>query len=150
MGRRGEIWVVAQAALLTLFFLAPQTGALRVDSGTYRSAGCLLTVAAASILLWSAVSLGRSLTPFPRPIADGKLVTTGAYRLVRHPIYFGVLLGCLGISLATVNLFRLYLTLIFFVFFDMKATREERWLEDQYIGYSAYKHRVKKLIPWLY
>jgi protein-S-isoprenylcysteine O-methyltransferase Ste14 len=32
----------------------------------------------------------------------------------------------------------------------MKARREERWLQEQYPEYSAYKSRTKKLIPWIY
>lgn len=150
MGQRGEIWVLAQATLLIIFSLAPPIGVLHFDSAALRMIGWLLSTAGIIVLAWSASNLGRSLTPFPRPTEKGKLVTTGAYRFVRHPIYFGVIMGCLGISLVTFNLFRLYLTLILFVFFDMKATREERWLVEQYIDYLPYKRRVKKLIPWIY
>ncbi|MDB5761464.1 MAG: isoprenylcysteine carboxylmethyltransferase family protein, partial [Herminiimonas sp.] len=91
-----------------------------------------------------------SLTPFPRPLPGGELVTTGAYRLVRHPIYSAIIIGTLGFSLASENLLRLVLTGILFVFFDMKARREEQWLQVQYPAYAIYKSRVKKMIPWIY
>jgi protein-S-isoprenylcysteine O-methyltransferase Ste14 len=69
---------------------------------------------------------------------------------VRHPIYFAVLLGCLGLALASQSPLRLLLTLALLVFFDRKARREEIWLQEQYPEYASYKIRVKKLIPWIY
>jgi protein-S-isoprenylcysteine O-methyltransferase Ste14 len=36
------------------------------------------------------------------------------------------------------------------VFFDLKARREERWLEEAYPGYGDYRRRVRKLVPFLY
>jgi protein-S-isoprenylcysteine O-methyltransferase Ste14 len=36
------------------------------------------------------------------------------------------------------------------IFFDLKARREERWLEAKFSGYTAYKQRTKKLIPFVY
>jgi protein-S-isoprenylcysteine O-methyltransferase Ste14 len=35
------------------------------------------------------------------------------------------------------------------VFFDVKASREERWLAAAFPGYSAYQARVRKLIPFV-
>jgi protein-S-isoprenylcysteine O-methyltransferase Ste14 len=150
MGRRGEAWVIAQAVLLLLFAFAPQLGPPWPGSAILSYAGWFLAAMGAVLLVWSARNLGRSLTPFPRPLPGAGLVTAGAYRLVRHPIYCAVLIGALGFSLATGNWLRLALTGVLFVFFDMKARREERWLQEQYPTYAAYKSRVKKLIPWVY
>ena len=150
MGRRGEIWVVAQGVLLVLFAFVPKIGPSWPTDDFFRLAGWLFAGIGSLLLIWSAFNLGRSLTPFPRPLPDGELVTTGAYRFVRHPIYCSVIIGALGLSLATENWLRLALTCVFFVFFDIKARREERWLQEQYPTYEAYKLRVKKLIPWIY
>jgi len=35
-------------------------------------------------------------------------------------------------------------------FFDLKARREERWLDEHVAGYSAYREGRRKLIPWIY
>jgi protein-S-isoprenylcysteine O-methyltransferase Ste14 len=150
MGRRGESWVIAQAILLLVFAFAPQIGPPWPDNELIRLAGWILVVLGILLLAWSALNLGHSLTPFPRPLPDGELVTSGAYRLVRHPIYCAVLAGVLGVSLITGNWLRLVLTGVLFLFFDRKARREELWLLQQYPAYAAYKSRVKKLIPWIY
>jgi protein-S-isoprenylcysteine O-methyltransferase Ste14 len=150
MGRRGEAWVIGQAVILTLFIFAPRIGPTWPNAEVFHFVGWSLVVLAFPLLAWGALSLGRSLTPFPRPLPQGQLVTAGAYRFVRHPIYFSVLIGCVGLALASQSPLRLLLTLALLVFFDRKARREEIWLQDQYPEYASYKTRVKKLIPWIY
>jgi protein-S-isoprenylcysteine O-methyltransferase Ste14 len=49
--------------------------------------------------------------------------------------------------LATTIPLRLALALL--IFFDLKARREESWLEQPYPEYASYQKRVKKLVPWL-
>lgn len=144
------MWVALQAVLLLLFAFAPRIGPAWSSPDSVQLAGWVLAAIGTVLLAWSALKLGRSLTPFPRPLPEAELVTTGAYRLVRHPIYFAVIIGALGLSLATESWLRLGLTAGLFVFFDMKARREEIWLQEKFPAYEAYKARVKKLIPWIY
>lgn len=150
MGARGELWVVIQAALLILLVFVPHVGPVWPATELFRIGGGIVFVIGLATLGVSALHLGRSLTPLPRPVDDGVLVTRGAYRYVRHPIYLGVLLAALGYALATTSPLRLLLTAVLFVFFDMKARREERWLQERYPDYEAYRRRVRKLIPWIY
>ena len=42
------------------------------------------------------------------------------------------------------------LAITLLVFFDMKARREERWLEAAYPDYAQYRGRTRKLVPFLY
>lgn len=150
MGRRGEAWVVVQALLLALYLAAPLAGGAWALSPGMRIAGWTCAGAGLVILGWSALRLGRSLTPFPRPREHAVLVTDGPYGIVRHPIYSGVVLTCLGISLGTGNVIRLVITALLLVFFDLKSRREEQWLEESYPAYPDYKRWVRRLIPWLY
>jgi protein-S-isoprenylcysteine O-methyltransferase Ste14 len=149
MGRRGEGWVVAQFILLALVFLAP-----RMARGDFpaplRYLG-LLGLATGALSGGLALrNLGRNLTPLPVPVEDGEVVRSGMYRVVRHPIYLGLILLAVGWSLWRSSLAGSILSVLLFFFFDAKARYEERWLLERYPDYDDYRQRVKRIIPWLY
>lgn len=150
MGQRGEIWVLIQALLLIVLLWVPHIGPAWPQPGVFNAVGWGIVFMGGILLAKSAVDLGRSLTPFPTPLAQSELVITGFYRFVRHPIYLGVLSVALGISFISQSNLRILMTIILFIFFDLKARREEFWLEQRYPQYLAYKMRVKKIIPFFY
>lgn len=147
---RGAGWVIVQVILFALIALAPQTSFSWTTTWISVLFGLLPFISGLVLLLASILNLGKNLTPFPRPISDGQLVTTGVYSLVRHPMYLSILLVCFGFSLLTTNPIRLGLTGILFIFFDAKSRYEETWLKQQYPSYDDYQKSVKKLVPWLY
>lgn len=154
-GRRGEWYVVIQFLLFALLAFGPEaTGTLPYWRGTLQTIGrlfgALLGIGGAGLLLAGIGYLGRNLTAVPHPKEDASLVTTGAYALVRHPIYSGIILGALGWSMWKGSTWMVIYTLILFVFFDVKSRREERWLSDKFGDYAAYQQRVRKLIPFVY
>jgi protein-S-isoprenylcysteine O-methyltransferase Ste14 len=150
---RGGWWVLAQFPLLIIAYLVPlwfgrQVSLAQLDFVS----GAGLILLGAGILQSAAgvVALGRVLTPFPCPVDHGELRTSGAYSLVRHPIYSGILFMALGWSLYRFSIPGVVFDVLLFVFFDRKAAREEQWLIERYPAYVAYRHRVRKLIPGIY
>jgi protein-S-isoprenylcysteine O-methyltransferase Ste14 len=99
LGPRGEGWVAIQFVLLGLMavggFVSNGAWTREVRSVT-TLIGVLRAVAGMVIAIRGGVDLREALTPFPRPQPGTGLVQTGAYVLVRHPIYTGVILGALG------------------------------------------------------
>ena len=81
---------------------------------------------------------------------NARLVDTGAYRLVRHPIYGGLIVAAAGWGLATASPVAIVGAGVLLVFFDLKSRREEAWLAGQFEGYAAYRSRTRKLLPGLY
>lgn len=149
MGKRGEGWFVLQMVLFAVILLAP-----RIPPGLYplwvRLLGLAMLAFGGLWGVWGMLALGRNLTPFPRPIEGGALVTAGPYRFVRHPIYSGLIFGTLGWALFRSNLIGVGLALLLFVFFDLKSRQEERWLTETYTDYGHYRRRVRKLLPFVY
>jgi protein-S-isoprenylcysteine O-methyltransferase Ste14 len=76
-------------------------------------------------------------------------VTSGPYRLVRHPIYSGILAAGMG---TVVALSWLWITVVALagVYFLYSATVEERYLADTFPDeYPAYKRSTKMLVPFI-
>jgi len=109
--------------------------------------GIAIGIIGFAICLISFWALNRNLSPFPSPIENGNLITTGVYRFVRHPIYTGVILLALGYGLFSDSLFRLVISAILFMFFYFKSAYEEKLLLEKYPGYAVYKQRTGRLFP---
>jgi len=93
-------------------------------------------------------TLNAHNTVFNKSSAKPKLITTGVYALVRHPMYFGILLVCLGFFFTSLSLLSLLVWLGFFVFYDKMASYEEQSLL-QILGkqYVIYQKKVPKWLP---
>jgi protein-S-isoprenylcysteine O-methyltransferase Ste14 len=152
LGPRGEGWVLIQAILFAGVVVAGLGGArwperlqspVLVVAIVAGSAG--LGLAAAAI-----ATLGRSVSPFPKPPATSELTESGVYALVRHPIYGGVLLlsvaWALGLSpWALIPTGALAVALVF------KSHLEERWLIERHPAYAGYRARVRRrFVPYLW
>ena len=81
--------------------------------------------------------------------SEGKIIESGVYGRVRHPMYLGTLLILLGFTIATLSILSLIVWVIFFVFMDRMATYEEKDLTRR-LGqqYTDYQRRVPKWIPY--
>ena len=89
------------------------------------------------------------MTPLPRPRDGAELVVTGAYALVRHPVYGGLILVAFGWAIARASIAAVLLAAVLATFFRLKSAREERWLETRYPDYAAYRARTRRFIPWV-
>jgi protein-S-isoprenylcysteine O-methyltransferase Ste14 len=152
LGPRGEGWVAIQVALFALLALAGSLGPAWDDPwlAAGRVAGALLVGAGLVVVALGLVGLRENLTAVPRPVEGGRLIDSGVYGLVRHPIYSGILTAALGWGLATASPAALLAAALLACFFDVKARREEAWLLAAYPTYAAYRARVRKLLPFIY
>lgn len=152
LGSRGEGWVAIQFVLIGTVvaagFLPPRwpEGA----QGVLGAAGAALAVAGGLFAVWAARTLGRSLTPFPRPSERGELVERGPYRLVRHPIYGAGILFLAGYSLFA-SVPALAVTAALAGVWALKARVEERLLAARYPAYGAYWARTpRRFLPYVW
>jgi protein-S-isoprenylcysteine O-methyltransferase Ste14 len=133
--KRGDRWVAAQLVLFALigaaFFFGPG-----VTSLGWAVAAIGLTLAG-----WAGVTMGQSLSPFPRPPRHARLVQHGPFRYLRHPLYVGGVLFFAGLSLVF-SVYAVALTAVLAVFWIAKARLEERHLAARFPGYEEYRRRT--------
>lgn len=137
--------VLAAYLLLRVF----RGGRLEVPAVALGAIGASLLVAGLLLAVWARLHLGRNWG-MPMTVKDDpELVTSGPYRVVRHPIYSGLLLALLGTTLAT-NLLGLIVVAVSVGYFVYAGSIEERNLTAEFPdAYPAYRSRTKMLIPFV-
>jgi len=112
--------------------------------------GAALLVIGLGFTVWARLSLGRNWSGYVTLKAGHRLIVSGPYALVRHPIYTGLLCAMLGTTIA-IDEWRAVLALIIATqTFVRKLRLEERWLAEEFGSeYGTYRNGVKALVPWL-
>ncbi|MFW9902304.1 MAG: methyltransferase family protein [Candidatus Thorarchaeota archaeon] len=82
---------------------------------------------------------------------DHKVITTGPYRIVRHPMYFSVIILYISHCLALGSLFALIPCGIIIITIIFRTIREDKMLHQQLEGYKEYAQKTRyKLIPGIW
>jgi protein-S-isoprenylcysteine O-methyltransferase Ste14 len=122
---------------------------LAVDNPALEAVGVILLLSGLGLAVWARIFLGRNWGMPMTHKDEPELVTSGPYRLVRHPIYSGILLAILGTSLAT-NLYLLIAVAVIGVYFIYSAKVEEKIMTTSFPNsYPSYRMRTKMLIPFV-
>ena len=122
-----------------------------INEDTWRSGlGLGFFALGLGLAIWARVHIGRNWgTPMSQK-DEPELVTSGPYKLVRHPIYSGILVAGLGTALG-LNWLWLIAVGLAGIYFIYSATVEERYLAEQFPdAYPAYKHSTKMLVPYVF
>jgi protein-S-isoprenylcysteine O-methyltransferase Ste14 len=99
---------------------------------------------------WSRLSLASNWSGRVTLKADHELIVTGPYRLVRHPIYAGLILTALSTALARGTLIATAGALLLTAIWIYKISGEEKMLRIKFgETYASYSRRVKQLVPGL-
>ena len=105
--------------------------------------GILIIIIAFIIMLISIKDLVRNISPFPRPINNSNLVTTGVYRFTRHPMYYSLIFISIGVFIIKLSIFYLFLTISLALIIKFKIDLEEKYLMNKFKNYLIYKNEVK-------
>lgn len=141
-------WLGGQAVLFLLAFVVvpgADGGPGRVEATWLRPVGWVVMALGAALAVWAMLALGPQLVPQPTPVSGGQVVSSGPYRVVRHPIYLGVLLLATGSMLRVASLTGLLVLLAAGAFLDRKAAHEERLLLRRHPDRYA---ELVRLVPW--
>ena len=82
---------------------------------------------------------------------DQKVVDSGLYGIVRHPMYTSTIFLFLSMPLVLDSIFSFIVMLVYPIIIIFRIRNEERVLENELIGYEEYKEKVKyHLIPFVW
>ena len=113
--------------------------------------GAAVTVVGLLFAVWARQHLASNWSSAVTIKQGHELITTGAYVLVRHPIYTGILTGFLGTAIALSQVRGVIGFVLIFAVLWAKLRMEEKWMRSQSgETYSAYAHQTAALVPYLF
>ena len=150
---------LAHAVPLTLAMIllaVPRTGIPLLDARIWPFSdvaywlGALLTAAGMLFTVAARRHLSRNWSGFVTIKEAHELITSGAYGIVRHPIYTGLIAAFIGSALARDEWRAVLAVVIATVALWRKLMVEERWMREQFgRAYDDYSARVPRLVPFL-
>ena len=140
------ILVFLQFFIISLHFFQwefiPKKQIIQVNFFSYLM-GFLIILISLIILLIAIKDLGKNLSPFPRPIENSNLVTTGIYRFTRHPMYYSLIFISFGVFIIKLSIYYLFLSISLGLIIKFKIALEEQYLDNKFKNYLLYKNEVK-------
>jgi protein-S-isoprenylcysteine O-methyltransferase Ste14 len=106
-----------------------------------------LTAAGIAFAWWARIALGKLWSGGVERMADHRVVESGPYRWVRHPIYTGLIAGAVALAVIQAKPWAMAGAVLFSLGFILKARVEERFLEREIGGYEDYRRRVSMILP---
>ncbi|ATB69321.1 hypothetical protein SJPD1_1211 [Sulfurospirillum diekertiae] len=80
---------------------------------------------------------------------NASLITTGAYRYIRHPMYFSVLVMMFGVVVSKPSVLSLFVYVLLVVTLFLKAQKEEMLWMVESSKYKSYRQKTKRIIPFV-
>ncbi len=113
-------------------------------------AGLLVYLLFSWFQIYALRSLGKFYSQDMVILKKHELITSGAYRFIRHPHYFGQLVADIGCGLALMNIPTLVLLLPETVMLIMRAAKEEAMMKKHFPEqFAAYKKKSGFMIPFI-
>ena len=115
---------------------------------TYVASGFFLL----AYIMWAEVLRENTFLSRTIKVIDGqKVIDSGLYGVVRHPMYFETLILFLSMPLVLGSLVSFFVFLLYPILIITRIINEEKFLEKELEGYIEYKKKVKyRLIPFIW
>ncbi|WP_339743564.1 isoprenylcysteine carboxylmethyltransferase family protein [uncultured Rubinisphaera sp.] len=139
-----QMLVVLQFGLSSVIILSTPLSKLTIWNGLGMISGFLL-------FLWSiAIMKLHNLSVGPVPHQNAKLVTTGPYRILLHPMYTALLILTGSTLIFESPIWRLLMWLALVIVLNFKARYEETFMQEQFQEYEQFKRTRWRFLPYIY
>lgn len=116
-----------------------------------KAVGFIIAIAGLALALWARLVLGMNWSRDPLLVRSNTLITTGPYKLVRHPVYLGVTAMFLGTAIYLGLLGGFIGFTVGFIMVFWKSRLEDQELIKHFPNdYPEYRKRTKSYIPFIY
>jgi protein-S-isoprenylcysteine O-methyltransferase Ste14 len=145
---RGIVLVTLQISIFVTLLILPQgqdwtvPNWMEVVLGLFSFIGLVL-----GVLFYFSLDSARSVLPAPRE--TGRLKTTGAYSVIRHPIYSLILVIGISVVIQHQSFVKIVIWIALFGVLLIKANFEEALLSEKFPEYRDYVQKVGKFVPKL-
>jgi protein-S-isoprenylcysteine O-methyltransferase Ste14 len=153
--KRWDIWLATIASLFFFFIMIVAglderwgwTGDIALG---WHIAGILLFIANWVFFIWTMAS-NPFFSESVRIQENHQVAQRGPYRLIRHPGYFGNLVGCIGLPLLFGSWWAYIPSILTILAFTIRTVLEDKTLQEELAGYSEYARQVHhRLIPGIW
>ena len=149
-GMTANLLVIAPFLLVPVLFYVGRYGGVYQGNEVTRAAGGLTAVAGLAGYLLSHLYLRRNWSLAASVREGQRLVTSGPYRLVRHPMYSSMTGIMLGSGLLTDNYLIVAATIVVAMVYYLRARREEALLRQEFPEFEQYASKVAMFIPFVF
>lgn len=152
----GQALHVVPLLLCAVLLAAPRhlpavlTARFAPAGGLLPTLGAGLVGAGLALAVWARAHIGREWSGIVTLKEEHALVQTGPYRVVRHPIYSGLLLALAGTAAAIGEWRGVLAVLCALAGFLIKIRAEETLMGDAFPEYAEYRARTAALVPLVY
>lgn len=152
-----ETWIYRAVIFVGAILIAPWTAQVLGEKptwqvgnyGAYAIVGVMLLGLA--LTWWARIELGHLWSSAITYKEKHRLVDTGPYALVRHPIYTGIVIALVATAATEATIVALLGATFITIGLWVKAHAEERFLSAELDpdAYESYRRRVPMLVPFL-
>ena len=154
---KNSMWVILVAValiqmeiILEWAYIRDNFLLFRWDAATLLGLGMLL--GGTIFRVWAIRTLGKSFTATIQTQQGQQIITTGAYRYVRHPSYLGAYLAIVGSAVFMHTYFSIVFAAVvmFFAYLYRIVYEEQALAEDFGEAYINYQQKTKRMIPFIF
>jgi protein-S-isoprenylcysteine O-methyltransferase Ste14 len=141
---KGKILVTVQFTCLALLMIF--TDWLALPGWTF------LFIGLSGILAFWAMAVMKlgNFNVIPTPVEKGNMVTSGPYKVIRHPMYTSIFIFAAVLLTGQFEYIKLTTSLVLVVGLVVKMLFEETLLCNHFPGYEAYMLKTKRVIPFVW